>query len=90
MSGKGEYHFARVLNMDNVTWKIYELEELGNPPILHPETFIPFKPINPIRITKQIGVCGDRVREFPSVIPNGQVVKCVSCEDSSIRLTITT
>lgn len=63
-------------------WKIYGLDYMDNTGnfIFDPETLVPYRPLHPVSYRYTIGILGDRIRKFPSIL-NDQVVDCVSVDE---------
>jgi hypothetical protein len=90
ISSPSEFQFLGESKIGENIWKMYGLDFLENTVILDPETFVPYQPLEPVRCQMRIGVLGEKVRKFPSLLKGGQVVDCVNVENPSDRRTIKT
>lgn len=71
-------------------WKVYGIERLDNPAVLHPETFIPMRPLASCMVQKRIGINSEgKIKDYPTVIGKGQQIECFTL-DGKDKYTITT
>lgn len=91
---KYEYKFDQEYKMGELIWKIYEKEEFISEeeaakfPLY--DTPVSGRAINPFKIAKRIGICGDKVREFPSLLAKGQSIECISTKDGETKFIVNT
>jgi hypothetical protein len=90
IDSQNEFQFLGEFQLGENLWKIYGLDFLEKTIILDPETFVPYQSLNPVCCQMRIGVLGEKVRKFPSLIKGGQFVECVNVENPDDRRTIKT
>ena len=76
----GDFCFVKEVLMGDEIWKIYGRKMFDNPIVLHPKTFVPYKPFDQIIVEERIGIYKEKVRRFPSVAQSGQTFLACNTE----------
>jgi hypothetical protein len=76
----GDFYFLKEVQLGDKVWKMYGRKMFSNQPIVLQETFVPYRPLDLIFVEERVGIYGETVRRFPSVVQIGQTFKACNTE----------